>query len=138
MFYVMEAAFVLIGVISIYLGVTQYQFWIRTVPGGGFMPVLIGGLMILISILTMLDKNVRLKFKVERKSLIPVIAILITLILNLLIGLIPALTLMVFIWLKWFEKYPLKASIITTVFTSAFTYAIFGWWLRVPFPTGLF
>ncbi len=138
MFYIMEIIFILVGAISIFLGFNEYGFWNGTVPGGGFMPVLAGVLMILIGILTILDKKNRIKFTADYKAFIPVIAIVSMLVLNILIGLIPALTVMVFVSLKWFEKYSLKTSIITTIITSAFTYAIFGIWLNVPFPTGLF
>jgi len=133
----MEITFIFIGIVSIYLGISEYEFWRTTVPGGGFMPVLVGGLVILVIILTIVDKKSKQKFKIEGKAFIPVTAILAMLVLNSLIGLIPALTAMVFVWLKWFEKYPLKTAIITTVLTSTFTYAIFGVWLNVPFPTGL-
>lgn len=135
--YIMEIIFILVGIMSVYFGIFEYQFWMGTVPGGGFMPVLVGGLIIIINILTILGKKNRLAFKIDTKSFITVAFILVMLALSLLIGLIPSLTVMIFIWLKWFERYSLPTSIATTLITSVFTYAIFGIWLKVPFPTGL-
>lgn len=137
MYFVIEIIIVLIGSFSIYKGIADYGFWSRTVPGGGFMPVLMGVLLILISLLIILDKKVRVKLAFDRTGLIPVVAIIGALISNLVFGLIPSVTLMIFGWMKFVEKYSFKTSLIITVLTSTITYAIFGVWLNVPFPTGL-
>lgn len=137
MYFVIEIIIALIGFFSIYKGITDYGFWSRTVPGGGFMPILIGVLLVLISLLIILDRKVRTKLNFDMKGLIPVLAIIGALISNLVFGLIPAATLMIFSWLKFVEKYSFKTSLIVTLLTSTVTYAIFGVWLNVPFPTGL-
>jgi hypothetical protein len=137
MSYIMELIFILIGLMSIYLGFTEYQFWIKTVPGGGFMPILAGGLIVLISLMVIFDKTKGKKVKIKKQAFYPVAAILLTIALNVVVGVLPAITFMVFGWLKWIEKYPVKKSIIIALLTSACAYGVFWIWLRVPFPTGL-
>lgn len=137
MYFILESIFLVIGVVSIYMGINNYGFWSKTVPGGGFMPVLMGVLIILITLLTMIDKKTRLKLVVDLKGFVPVLAIFGVLLVNIVVGLIPAATVMIFSWLKFVEKYNIKKSLLVTVITSVITYAIFGIWLNVPFPTGL-
>lgn len=137
MSYIMELIFILIGLASIYLGYAEYEFWIKTVPGGGFMPVLAGGLIVLISLMVIFDKKKAQKIKLVGKAFYPVAAVLITIALNVVVGVLPAITFMVFGWLKWIEKYNYKKSMIIALITSACAYGIFWVWLRVPFPTGL-
>jgi hypothetical protein len=137
MSYIMELIFIFIGLVSIYLGYAEYEFWIKTVPGGGFMPILAGGLIVLISLMVIFDKKKAQKIKIVGKAFYPVAAVLITIALNVVVGVLPAITFMVFGWLKWIEKYNYKKSIITAIITSACAYGIFWVWLRVPFPTGL-
>jgi putative tricarboxylic transport membrane protein len=57
-------------------------------------------------------------------------------VLALLIGFFPALTLYVFGWIKWYEKYSWRLTILITVITIGAMYGIFAMWLRVPFPEG--
>jgi hypothetical protein len=135
--YIMEIIFILIGLVSVYLGYAEYEFWIKTVPGGGFMPILAGVLIILISMLVIFDKKQGQKLKVNIKAFYPVFAILAALAFNILVGVLPAITAMVFAWLKWIEKYSYKTAIIVAIITSACAYGIFWVWLRVPFPTGI-
>jgi hypothetical protein len=43
----------------------------------------------------------------------------------------------VFAWLKYYEKYGWKTSLLTTAATIGLVYGIFAVWLRVLFPVGL-
>jgi polyferredoxin len=135
--YILEIIFIVIGAYSIFMGISKYGFWSGTVPGGGFMPVLMGGLLILFSVLTFLSKKNRIKFNINKKGLLPVLGIIGALLIHLVIGLIPAVAVMIFGWLKFIEKYSIKSSMIVTALTTAIAYAIFGLWLRVPFPMGM-
>lgn len=136
-FYILEVIFILLSAVYIYLGLTEYLFWIGDSPGGGFMPVIIGGILILLSILVILDKNNKKKFNLNIRAFIPVIVMLAILALNLLIGLLLSLTVMTFAWLKWIEKYSLKTSTTIALIMGILLFAMFRIWLKVPFPTGL-
>ena len=75
--------------------------------------------------------------KFEAKALLPVGAMILILLCNLLFGMLPACMIVAFLWLKFVEKYSWKTSLIATVILYIFIYAIFKLWLNVPFPTGL-
>ena len=69
--------------------------------------------------------------------MIPVGAMILILLCNLLVCMLPSCMVVSFLWLKLFEKYSWKTSIIATVLLFVFIYGIFKLWLNVPFPTGL-
>lgn len=135
--HVLEFVFLAIGVISTFLGIFQYEFWMNTVPGGGFMPTIMGIILTLFSVLVIVDKKNNKAFESDRKGLIPVVAVIGTLVSNIIFGLIISVVLMIFVWLKYVESQSFKTSLIVTVLTASIAYAIFGLWLRVPFPTGI-
>lgn len=135
--YIMEIVFVLVGIMSVYIGLTQHEVWIGKLPGGGFMPVIIGALLTVLSALIILKKDQKVEVKLSKKELIPIIAIIITLILTKVVGLMPALLLVVFGMLKFVENYSWKNSVIISLVLMVIVYAVFSVWLKVPFPKGL-
>ena len=58
MLFVIELFFMAVGAVSVILGITKYTFWEVTKPGAGFMPVLVGVLLIIISLFMIKDKTV--------------------------------------------------------------------------------
>jgi len=133
----MEIIFIIVGIISVFTGLTKHKFWIEKVPGGGFMPVVIGTLLIILSVLIVLKKDQKAKVKLSKKELIPIIAMIILLILTKVIGLLPSLLIIVLGMLRFVENYSWKNSIIISVVLMAIIYAVFSLWLKVPFPRGI-
>lgn len=133
----MEIIFIIAGIISVFTGLTKHKFWIEKVPGGGFMPVVIGTLLIILSALIVLKKDQKAKVKLSKKELIPIIAMVILLILTKVIGLLPSLLIIVLGMLRFVENYSWKNSIIISVVLMSIIYAIFSLWLKVPFPRGI-
>lgn len=133
----MEIIFIIVGIISVFTGLTKHKFWIEKVPGGGFMPVVIGTLLIILSALIVLKKDQKAKVKLSKKELIPIIAMIILLILTKVIGLLPSLLIIVLGMLRFVENYSWKNSIIISVVLMAIIYAVFSLWLKVPFPRGI-
>jgi len=133
----MEIIFIIVGIISVFTGLTKHKFWIEKVPGGGFMPVVIGTLLIILSSLIVLKKDQKAKVKLSKKELIPIIAMVILLILTKVIGLLPSLLIIVLGMLRFVENYSWKNSIIISVVLMAIIYAVFSLWLKVPFPRGI-
>lgn len=133
----MEIIFIIVGIISVFTGLTKHKFWIEKVPGGGFMPVVIGTLLIILSALIVLKKDQKAKVKLSKKELIPIIAMVILLILTKVIGLLPSLLIIVLGMLRFVENYSWKNSIIISVVLMSIIYAIFSLWLKVPFPRGI-
>lgn len=133
----MEIIFIIVGIISVFTGLTKHKFWIEKVPGGGFMPVVIGTLLIILSSLIVLKKDQKAKVKLSKKELIPIIAMIILLILTKVIGLLPSLLIIVLGMLRFVENYSWKNSIIISVVLMSIIYAVFSLWLKVPFPRGI-
>lgn len=70
-------------------------------------------------------------------ALLPIAGLVGVLAGSYVVGLIPAIALFLFLWLKVVEHYPLKFSLVTGVSSAAVLYLIFGVWLQVPFPLGI-
>ena len=139
MTFIIEIIGVITGVFYVIMGVTKYGLWAGITINGGFMPAVCGGLVAILSILMIISKIKKgtKAEKFEKKALIPVGAMILILLCNLLVGMLPACMVVSFLWLKFFEKYSWKTSIIATVLLFVFIYGIFKLWLNVPFPTGL-
>ncbi|GHS93630.1 hypothetical protein AGMMS50276_04590 [Synergistales bacterium] len=138
MSYVVETIFLLLGVLSLYVSTVELEFWSGITPGGGFIPALTGAFLIIVALMGLIDKHkFRVHFKPTLSMFLPPLFILAALGVSYLVGMLPAIALMVFSWLKWVEKYSISRSTKITLILILFTYAIFRVWLRVLFPMGL-
>ncbi|MEW9094262.1 MAG: tripartite tricarboxylate transporter TctB family protein [Clostridiaceae bacterium] len=116
----------------------KYGFWIRKGPGGGFLPVISGILAVIFAILVLTSqKNDKDKIKFNWKAFLPVIGVMSMLLISYLLGLILAIAIYVFLWLKYIEKYKTSKSLIIGSCCSIVVYGIFVLWLSVPLPTGI-
>jgi hypothetical protein len=129
---------ILIGGYWAYKGFSTYGIWVDKGPGGGFLPVVIGLLVIILS-LAQIIRSLKLpyqKIHISGRILIPIITCVASVILTEFLGLVVTMTLMTIFWLKVIEKYSLLRSIITGLATGAFLYGVFTVWLQVIFPKG--
>ena len=126
-----------IGLVWVVVGIVFHGWWIDGRPGSGFFPSLVGGVLVLVSVITVWEelKGAPPTFNVSH--LFPIAAVVAIILSVLLIGFFPALTLYVFSWLKWYEKYTGRFAALITVVTIASMYGVFSLWLRVPFPQGV-
>lgn len=131
-----ELTCAVVSAVWIYMGVFQYGFWTENTPGGGFVPVLFGGLT-LIFCLALLLKGKAKSVTVNKNVFFPVAVVVAAMIFTALVGMIVTLLVMVFAWLKFYEKYSYLRAGVISVAAIAFVFGIFGVWLQVPFPTGL-
>ncbi len=128
----------IIAVLFIYLGITKYGFWHDTRgPLPGFFPTIIGILLLGLSILAFFGS-----FKAEKTSYpienwYPAIGVVAIMLATLVIGMLPSLAIFVLVWLKWFEKYNWKITIIGLVVIMAIVIGAFVMWLGVQFPKGI-
>jgi hypothetical protein len=106
-------------------------------PGSGFFPVISGALLLAMSILAIIGEGKKDPPEFFLFHLHPLIAAIGMILLALIIGFFPALVLYAFGWLRWYEKYSWKTSILTTAIATISMYGIFAVWLRVPFPVGI-
>jgi len=133
---VFPAASVCLGILWVVVGLGSYGWYVDEKPASGFFPILIGGLLIPIGILAIMSERTQAAPKFISSYIHPLLAAVSVVFFALVIGFFPALTIYVFGWLRWYEKYPIRFSLIVTAITIAFMYGIFAMWLRVPFPIG--
>lgn len=133
---------ILVIVVGIYwiMSGFEYGLWVRKGPGGGFMPLVAGIAVIVCAIWTMIAaRNEMVSPELASwHALLPIGGLVGVLAGSYIVGLIPAIALFVILWLKTVEHHPLKFSLITGISSAGILYIIFGAWLQVPFPLGLF
>ena len=112
--------------------------WVRKGPGGGFMPLLAGSLCILFSLIILIKdwkKDAGEAFK--PMALLPIGALLVTILASYVIGVALSVVIFIFLWLYFFEKMPIKSSLLVSILWPSALYAIFVLWLQTPLPKGL-
>ena len=119
-----------------YEGWFDYGVWYAGSPGGGFMPVF-SSILAAIFATVMLFKPGAVAKAVPMSAFIPVVMVGFALTLSLAIGLLPALTIMLFVWIWRLERYPVAKSLFITACPMLVVYGVFKLWLQVPFPTGM-
>lgn len=127
-----------IAVVWIYLGVTEYGLWDpKNGPMSGFFPTIVGGVLLLASIVYLIKSFSMGPTKYDRSALYLMIAMVVIFVASMLIGFLPTLLIFYIFWLKVMEKMPLKTIVISTIVVGAIVYGVFSVWLGVPFPEGL-
>lgn len=134
---IVEIFLIAAGAVSVVLGITKYTFWEMTKPGAGFMPVLVGTLLIIIGLVMIKDKKLKSKKKLDVRGMIPVGIVVGTVAGIYIIGMTFSVSFMVFGWLKFLEKAKMLKSVFVAVLTGVVIYAVFGIWLKVPLPAGI-
>jgi len=124
----------LISCFWLYMAITKYGIWDEG-PRGGFMPLLAAlltlGCCLMIIILASDKKQPWLK-----TVFIPVGLVLALMSVTYIIGLLPALFLMLIGWMRFLEKYSWMFTIALSACVMACVWMIFRLWLNVPFPIG--
>ena len=141
-------------------GIFVYKFWIKGLPGSGFMPVLFGVLLMVLSGF-LLVKDLRRKIEKSNNTnppededvisskpnekypewirpLIPAVYTLLAIGLMVVAGMVPAMFLTAFIWLFFIGKIKLGKSLLISIIITLIVYLVFVLWLRIPFPRGVF
>jgi len=112
--------------------------WVRKGPGGGFLPLLAGGLCILFSLYILIkDWKKEAGDRFSPMALIPIGALMGVILLSYLIGVALSIVIFIFLWLYFFEKMPLKNSVLVSILWPGALYAVFVLWLQTPLPKGL-
>ncbi len=127
-----------VALVFMYLGFTKYGFWDPMKgPRPGFFPVIIAAVLLFACILALF-----FSFKEEKASwplanwLVP-LSVIAIMGVTLLIGLLPSICIYLVLWLRLYEKYSWKITIIASAVTMAIVIGAFVLWLGVPFPKGL-
>lgn len=126
----------LIGSLWLTLGITEYGFWTKKGPGGGFFSAMIASVLILTSIIAIYQSLKEEKVKYYITSSYPIIATVIITIFSIFIGLVSSIFLFAIVWLKFLEKYSWKFSLLVAFILMSVIYGVFILWLQVPLPKG--
>jgi len=124
--------------VFLWLGLSKYGFWHDAKgPMSGFFPVVISAALLLVSILTFFQSFSEKRPVLPLLNWLPALGVVLILGSTLLLGMVPSLALYVVLWLRLFEKYDWKTTLITTTVIMAIVIGCFVLWLGVPFPQGL-
>ncbi|NDL67506.1 tripartite tricarboxylate transporter TctB family protein [Anaerotalea alkaliphila] len=132
----LPVATLLIGATWLWLGIYEYGFWLKG-PGGGFFPAIVGGLMILASVVSLFQEMNKKGFGYKWVTALPLAACVLILVFSQVFGMLVSVFVYLIGWLKLFEKYSWKSTIAVSAGTMAFIYGAFVKWLQIPFPKGL-
>ena len=135
---VVALACIAIAVVWMYLGITKYGLWDpKEGPLSGFFPTIIGGVLLISSVLYFIRSFSMEGAKYEKGAIQLAIGMLVIFGVSYLIGFLPTLLLFYIFWLRMMEKMSVRTIIIATVVMTAIVYGTFSMWLKVPFPEGL-
>ena len=119
-------------------GLFKYGFWIRKGPGGGFLPVISGILVIVFSLIILISgRKDKSPSSFTWTAFIAPAALLALVLCSYLVGLIISMAIFIFAWLKFIENYRIVKSLTISICCVASIYAIFIVWLNVPMPKGI-
>ena len=127
----------LIALTFIILGVTQYGFWheLRG-PLPGFFPTIIGSVLLVISLIAFLGGRKESETSYPIENWYPALGVVAIMLATFVIGMLPSLAIFVILWLKWYEKFSWKTTLIGFAIIAAIVLGAFVFWLGVPFPKG--
>jgi putative tricarboxylic transport membrane protein len=138
-------------VLGICQGVASWQIGLGSFmePGNGFMPFIMALLMIIFAVLLFIESNGEIRKKRDRKVLIweqadwrRIIQVILILVCYALLlpklGFLVDTFLMMVVLLKSGEAIKWHWVILVGLIASSITWTIFGIWLRISFPRGVF
>jgi putative tricarboxylic transport membrane protein len=121
-----------------------YPYWTTTGPGAGFLPVWLGGVMAVLALLLVLSARLPAtppgaRWLPEGRGLtrlvVVVAATALLVALMDVVGMIVGSALFLLGILRFLERYPWPSALAIAVGVAGLIYAVFTYWLQVPFPT---
>ncbi len=128
----------LLGIIFAIIGFFKYGFWdenIGTLPG--FFPTIIGILLTIISSLALMQSFKDDKNPSKKENWYPVIAVILIIIGNFVFGMYISLFAFLIYWVRYYEKYSWKVTMLIFAIMFVIVVGAFGTWLNINFPKGL-
>lgn len=137
---IVPVLFIIMGLIFASVGFTQLGFWSsEDGPMAGFFPAIMSIVMVLTAVVSFIQsfkENTKVNYKQDELLVIAGgIGIFAS---SLIIGLVPTVLIYVIIWLKLVEKTNWKTTLIILTVAAFITVGVFGMWLGVQFPMGIF
>ena len=119
--YLIPIGSILFGGIFAVLSLLNYEIYSPTKgPMAGFMPVLVGGFLVFVGILDLIQAKKYEEPTFDRQN-----------------WLLPGGFILAFCWLKFKERYSWKTTLITMIFLMVLVIGVFVIWLDIPFEYGI-
>ena len=127
-----------LGVFWLIYGLANHGFWhpVRG-PITGFVPILVSIPLIPVSIFGLIRSFKEKDSPEPLESWTIVLAAGLAFFLVFIFGMIIALMIFAFVWIRIYEKASWKQTIISLIVTFGILFGVFGHWLMVPFPNGI-
>ena len=128
----------LLGAVFAIQSIRKYTFWNASKgPGPGFLPLIVGLLLIAFSVVAFLQEKDKDSAPQEKDTYLFIVGILATVAAVYVVGFLPALFIFCILWMKVKEKLSWKTTIIVCIILAAIVYVLFIFWLKVPFRFGI-
>ncbi|MDR1520403.1 MAG: tripartite tricarboxylate transporter TctB family protein [Planctomycetota bacterium] len=134
--FLFPAALMALGLIWIVMGVFKYGIYELAGPMPGFFPVLVGLAMFLAAFFDLFDCLKRDKGEMHLMQFLPVLSLMAIVLCAYAIGTFPAMFIFLVLWIRGYEKYDWKTTLITAVAVTLSTWFVFGEWVDVDFEQG--
>jgi putative tricarboxylic transport membrane protein len=139
------AVLLLVSAVAFSAGALKYYpYWGEGGPGSAFLPFWLGVVMAALAVLLLLRKPVGealdwLPHGEGRKRVLIVIGATAAFIAALkIIGMVLGTTLYLIVLMRFLGRHPWPLSLAVAAAAAGINYLVFAYWLRVPFPEGMF
>lgn len=136
--YLIPIGSIIFGAIFAGISLKEYEL-IDPVKGpmAGFMPVVVGGLLVLVGIVDFIQARKNEEPEFRRDNWLLVLGVLLVIIGSYVFGVLPGGFLLAFCWLKFKEKYSWKITFLAMAFVIVVVVGVFVLWLDIPFSYGI-
>lgn len=154
---IISVILIIISCVWMFMGINEYGMWIPGVSANtGFIPTVFGAIVLLFSVVKLV-KDIKayvasrqgeaaveksaVSFKdvlVKLKPLLPAVTAILAILLIKFLGMVIGTYLSLFFYMKVVNNDKWIKSLWVTAVITLFFYAVFVFWLKVPFPRGIF
>ena len=154
---VISVLLIIIACVWMFMGITEYGIWIPGVSADtGFIPTVFGAIVLLFSVVKLVKdikayvasrqgeaavEKKQVSFKevlITLKPLLPAVTAVLAIVLIKFLGMVIGTFLSLFFYMKVVNNDKWIKSIWVPAVITLFFYAVFVFWLKVPFPRGIF
>lgn len=136
--YLIPVGSILFGAIFAGISLKEYDLIDPTKgPMAGFMPTVIGGLLVLVGIIDLVQAGKNEEPDFQKDNWMLVLGVLLVIAGSYIFGVLPGAFLLAFIWLKFKEKYSWKITFLAMAFVIVVVMGVFVFWLDIPFDYGI-
>ena len=132
---------IFVAVVWIQQGIVRYGFWEDGKPGGGFVPVIFGALVLGVALAILIrevfgKKSTQKPYRFQSGAYLPAAAAVIGAFMIQVLGIAAAVFFFAAIWMRYLSRYSWTKTLLSSAIFTLFIYGVFRLWLRVPFPKG--